>query len=36
MPDRSKMIYQYDLNKNFIASFKNAYEAAKILGEGFH
>ena len=36
MPDKSKKIYQYDLNKNFIASFKNAYEAAKILGEGFY
>ena len=30
-PDRSKTIYQYDLNKNFIRTFKNAYEAAKEL-----
>ena len=31
-PDRSKTIYQYDLNKNFIRTFKNAYEAAEELG----
>lgn len=30
-PDKSKTIYQYDLNKNFIRTFKNAYEAAEIL-----
>lgn len=35
-PDRSKTIYQYDLDKNLINTFKNAYEAARILGQGFH
>lgn len=35
-PDKSKTIYQYDLNKNLLNTFKNAYEAERILGPGFH
>lgn len=33
--NRSKTIFQYDMNFNLIKIYKNAYEAAEILGDGY-